>query len=299
MKHSNELSRREFLFGIAGASGALIVSNWSNAVERERSGAQRRFKKAIILGMLPRNMPLKDRFKLARDVGFDGIEVPPQGDRKVAEEMRATAEAIGLQLHSVIYGGWRNPLSSANPKVVEAGLKGVEQALHTAKWVGATAVLLVPGIVNARTRYVECYERTQRNIKRLIPVAEKLNVIIAIENVWNNFLLSPLEFARYIDEFNSPFVRAYFDVGNVVKFGWPQDWIRTLGSRIVKVHLKDYKRNKHAFVPLLEGDVDWREVRRAFVEVGYSGYLTAELRGGDEAYLRDVSARIDKIIAGR
>jgi hexulose-6-phosphate isomerase len=113
----------------------------------------------------------------------------------------------------------------------------------------------------------------------------------------------PLEFARYIDELNSPWVQAYFDVGNVVRFGWPQDWIRTLGKRTRKVHIKDFKGGPGLgtggeWVNLREGSIDWPEVMRALAEVGYEGYLTCELKGGDEAYLRDLSARIDLILAG-
>lgn len=287
------MSRRSFIAGTAYAVGALLSMRKTST-----GGEEKRFKKAIILGMLPSNMPLKDRLKLAKDVGFDGIEIPPM-DEKQADEIRAIADDVGIELHSIIYGGWHAPLSSADEKIVEAGLKGIERALHTAKRVGADAVLLVPGIVDARTRYIECYERTQRNIKRILPLAEELGITIAVENVWNNFLLSPIEFARYVDEFNSERLRAYFDVGNVVKFGFPEDWIRTLGKRIVKVHLKDFKRDTNKFVMLLEGDVNWEAVRQALIEVGYRGYLTAELSGGDEAYLRDVSARMDKIIEGR
>jgi len=123
-------------------------------------------------------------------------------------------------------------------------------------------------------------------------------VIIAVEEVWNKFLLSLIEFAKYVDEFNSPWVRAYFDVGNVVLFGYPQDWIRTLGRRIVKFHLKDFKFETKQWVPLREGSIDWPEVRKAIGEIGFSGYLTVELPGGDAAYLREVSARVDKILAG-
>lgn len=291
MQVNERLSRRSFIATVAGAA----VSAGLSKVSAGEEGAP--FKKAILLGMLPSEMPLKDRLKLAKDVGFDGLEVPPM-DEKAAKELREISDDVGIELHSVIYGGWHAPLSSADEKVVAAGLEGLKRALHTAKIVGADAVLLVPGIVNAQTRYAECYERSQRNIKRILPLAEELGVTIAVENVWNNFLLSPIEFARYVDEFGSERVRAYFDVGNIVKFGFPEDWILTLGKRIVKVHLKDFRRDKNAFVMLLEGDVDWKAVRKALIEVGYRGYLTAELRGGDEAYLRDVSARMDRIIKG-
>jgi hexulose-6-phosphate isomerase len=129
-------------------------------------------------------------------------------------------------------------------------------------------------------------------------LAKELQVIIAVENVWNKFLLSPLEFAKYVDEFNDPWLKAYIDVGNMIQFGYAQDWLRTVGKRIVRIHLKDFRRKTNSFTPnLLEGDVNWPQVRMALEEIGYQGYLTPEIGGGDEAYLTDVVQRIDKIIA--
>jgi L-ribulose-5-phosphate 3-epimerase len=161
-------------------------------------------------------------------------------------------------------------------------------------------VLLVPAVVNAETAYRDALERSQKNVRRLLPLAQELNVIIGIENVWNKFLLSPVEFAAYVDGFKSPFVRAYFDVGNILLYGFPQDWIRTLGKRIVKLHLKDFsfRKNVAAFVALREGDVNWPAVYKSLAEIGYSGTATCELASGDEAYLREVSRRVDLILSG-
>ncbi|GIV16626.1 MAG: xylose isomerase [Armatimonadota bacterium] len=258
---------------------------------------QNGLKKALVLSMLPGNLSYVERFRLAKEVGFDGIEAPPVNDPEEIRKIRAASEASGIPVHSIIYGGWHAPLSSADPRVIERGIADVQSALQCAKELGADTVLLVPAIVNESTRYVDAYTRSQQNIRKIIPLAEKLKVVIAIENVWNNFLLSPLEFARYVDEFHSPFVKAYFDVGNVLAFGWSEDWIRTLGKRIQRIHLKDFKRSTRQFVNLLEGDVNWREVRKALDEVGYRGFMTAELGGGDAGYLRDVAQRIDRIIA--
>jgi hexulose-6-phosphate isomerase len=131
-------------------------------------------------------------------------------------------------------------------------------------------------------------------------MAQQLNVIIGVEEVWNKFLLSPLEFTRYIDDFNSPWVRAYFDVGNVVFYGYPQDWIRTLGKRIVKLHIKDFKFENDVtkWTPLREGAINWPEIYRALNEIGYTGSATVELEGGDAAYLREVNRRFDLILSG-
>jgi hexulose-6-phosphate isomerase len=199
---------------------------------------------------------------------------------------------------------WENPLSSSDPAVVQKSMEGMKMSLHNAKLWGADTVLLVPAVVNAETRYQDAWTRSQRHIRELIPLAEQLKVIIAVEEVWNKFLLSPLEFAHYVDEFKSPWLKSYFDVGNVVLYGYPQDWIRTLGKRIAKVHLKDFKMGKGwkpvtaEFVNLGDGDINWAEVRKAFAEVGYTGYATTELEAGDEAYLRDVSQRVDRLVLG-
>jgi hexulose-6-phosphate isomerase len=183
-------------------------------------------------------------------------------------------------------------------------MDGMRASLRNAKLWGADAVLLVPAVVNAETRYQDAWTRSQKQIRELIPLAAELKVIIAVEEVWNKFLLSPLEFARYVDEFKSPWVRAYFDVGNVVISGFPQDWIRTLGKRIVKVHLKDFKMGKGwnpitaNFVNLGEGDIDWPQVQTALTEIGYTGVVTAELASGDLAYLSDVRRRIERLVVG-
>ena len=160
---------------------------------------------------------------------------------------------------------WEYPLSSPDPEVVRKSLDGMRTLLHNARLWGASAVLLVPAVVNESTSYQAAWERSQKQIRTLIPLAEQLGVVIAIEEVWNKFLLSPLEFAGYIDQFRSPWVKAWFDVGNVVLYGYPQDWIRTLGKRIVEVHLKDFKRtgNCYKWVNVGDGDVNWAEVRKA------------------------------------
>lgn len=263
--------------------------------------APRRIVKAVYARMLPKNLSHAARFDLARAAGFERVECVTCPDPKEAEEILRASRAAGLPIHSVMnLTHWKFPLSSADPQVAAEGRKGVETSLHNARLWGADAVLLVPAVVDPATSYRDAWRRSQQQIRKLLPLAERLKVHIAIENVWNKFLLSPLEFARYIDEFKSPWVRAYFDVGNVVLFGYPQDWIRTLGRRILKIHLKDFKLtgSTYQWAALREGDVDWAEVRRALEETGYSGVATCELPSGDEAYLREVSRRMDLILSG-
>jgi len=286
------MNRRTFL---AASSAALMRTGWS------ATRARLPIRKAVEFEMLPKTGSFAERLRMARDAGFEEIECPTMPDEREAEEVKEAAEKTGLRIHSVMnMAHWRYPLSSADPAVVAKSVEGMETSLRNAHLWGADTVLLVPAVVDAQTSYRDAWVRSQEQIRKLIPLARELKVIIGLEEVWNKFLLSPLEFARYIDEFQSPWIRAYFDVGNVVIFGYPQDWIRTLGKRIVKLHLKDFKfeNNVAKWMPLREGAVNWPEVYEALVEVGYEGSATVELPGGDEAYLREVSRRFDAILSG-
>ena len=258
-------------------------------------------RKAVLFNMLPASMSLKDRFKLAIDCGFEQIECPQTDDPAEAEQIKRASDESGLKIHSVMnMTHWKYPLSSPDPEVVVASMTGLETSLRNAHFWGADTVLLVPAVVDAVTGYREAWKRSQERIRRMIPLAKELNVVIAVEEVWNKFLLSPVEFASYVDSFDSPWVRAYFDVGNVVISGYPQDWIRILGPRIVKLHIKDFKfSNRDArFVGLREGEVKWPEVYKALAEIGYRGSATVELPPGDKSYLLDVSNRFDLILSG-
>jgi hexulose-6-phosphate isomerase len=258
-------------------------------------------RKAVEFSMLPKELPVLERFQIARDAGFQAIECPTTPDPAQAEEILAASRKSDLPVHSVMNAEhWRSPLSSADPAVVEKSLDGMRTSLRNAALWGADTVLLVPAVVNPETSYAQAWERSQRHIRTLIPLARELKVIIGIEEVWNKFLLSPLEFARYVDEFASPFIRAYFDIGNVAINAYPQDWIRTLGKRIVKVHVKDFsfKKRLAEFTPLLEGEIDWRAVHAALSDIGYQGTATVELNGGDATYLKEVSRRFDRILDG-
>ena len=252
--------------------------------------------------MLPEKLSIADRYKMARDVGFEVVQAPTEPDEHKAEEIKKAAEAANIRIDSVMnMDHWKYPLSSSDPAVVEKSLAGMRASLHNAKLWGCDAVLLVPAVVNPQTSYHDAWTRSQKEIRTLIPLAEELKVVIAIEEVWNKFLLSPLEMAKYISEFQSSWIKAWFDVGNVLLYGYPQDWIHTLGGSILKVHVKDFKRKEdgYAWVNLGDGDVDWAAVRQAFADIGYSGSAVVELEGGDEAYLRDVVKRFDRLVNGR
>jgi len=291
------IDRRTFLGTAAAATVAAALRQWPVA-------AAGGLKKAVYVSMLPKELGYLDRFKLALDVGFEGIEIGTIADAAVAAEIAEASKKTGLAIHSVMNADhWRYPLSSADPEVVTKSVAGMETSLRNAKLWGAGAVLLVPAVVNAETAYKDAWTRSQKVIKeRILPLAQELKIVIGMEEVWNKFLLSPLEMARYVDEFASPWVKAYLDVGNMLFYGFPQDWIRTLGKRIVRVHVKDFKlergKGQFSWKNLGEGDVDWPEVRKALGEVGYEGWITTEISGGDAAYLKDVVGRLDRIFAG-
>lgn len=289
------MERRTFLkYTAAAGLGVNLIGRGGLAMEG-KGGAKLR--KALQIGMLPGSLSDADKFKLAKKCGYDGVEGNPMADLDAAKKLGDLARDTGTPIHSIVYGGWGAPFSDPNPDVIKKGLAEMETALRSAKAQGAETVLLVPAIVKEDVSYADAYKRSQEHIRKLLPLAKELGVIIAVENVWNKFLLSPLEFARYVDEFESPWLKAYFDIGNVIIYGYSQDWIRTLGKRIAKIHLKDFKRQGYQWKNLLDGDVNWPEVRKALEEVRYDGFLTPELGGGDEAYLTDLSGRIDKIIA--
>jgi len=296
-------NRRAFLQQLAVAAAALQPG----ALAAPQAPAQPRatIRKSTLISMLPKQGSYAERFAIAREAGFEAIEMRTVIRDDEAAEIREAAGKTGLRVHSVMNEDhWRFPLSSSDPETVNRSVLGMEASIRNAALWGADAVLLVPAVVDAATSYRDAWTRSQRVIReRLLPAAREAKVVIAIEEVWNKFLLSPLEFARYVDELESPLARAYFDVGNVVIYAFPQDWIRTLGSRIVKVHLKDFQfdrsNGRFAWKNLGEGDIDWPEVRRALDEIGYAGYVTTELQAGDAVYLKDVSGRVDRFLAGQ
>jgi L-ribulose-5-phosphate 3-epimerase len=284
-------TRRDFLKTVSAvAAGSLVASPVR---------ARPAIKKGLVFDMVSDKLSYVDRFKMVRDSGFEVVQALTEPDERKAQEMKQAADAATVQIDSVMnVDHWQYPLSSSDPAVVEKSLNGMRTSLRNAKLWGSDVVLLVPAVVNSQTSYRDAWTRSQAQIRKLIPLAQELSVVIGIEEVWNKFLLSPVEMAQYVDEFRSPWIKAWFDVGNVVLYGYPQDWIRTLGKRIVKVHLKDFKRKQGGYdwVNLGDGDVEWPAVRQAFSDIGYGGSVIAELEQGDAAYLSDVSRRIDRLL---
>ncbi len=245
-----------------------------------------------------------EKFKAIKEAGFLGVEPMSHMDQ---EEVLKARDESGLHIPSVCCNNhWTNYMSSPDAAVRAKAVADLQQTLKDAKRYGASSVLYISGVVNKEISYDDAYRRSQAELRKAIPMAEDFGIKIAIENVWNNFLLSPLEAARYVDEFNSPAVGWHFDVGNVLRYGWPEQWIPVLGKRIQKLHIKEYSRKKmneegiyKAFnVPFLEGDNNWPAIMRELDKIGYDGWGMAEQPGGDTPEgLRDLSQRMDKIFA--
>jgi hexulose-6-phosphate isomerase len=289
------IERRTFLRTAALTTASSLLPSRGTALFAEEPHA-RRWKKAFMLGNLKEGSPV-GAFQLLKEAGFEGVELisPNRLDRR---EVLETRDRYGLIIHGVSGSRhWQDTLSDPDPAVVERGMDAIRQELNDCRAYGGTTVLVVPAVVNKKVGYRDAYKRSQANIRKLIPDAEKYGVKIAIEEVWNKFLLSPIEFARYIDEFESPWVGAYFDVGNVVEFGYPEEWIRELGKRILKVHIKEYAKPKRFTYLLGEGkEIDWTAVRQAFIDVGYDGWITAEVPFGPLDAMKDVVARMDRLL---
>lgn len=235
-------------------------------------------------------------FELAKDAGFEGVEVAlaEVGDvnlnstKEDMEALKSYADEIGIELYSVACGlYWKKNYTSGCEKIRQEAINITKKQLEIASWLGCESILVVPGAVGVDFEpdcevvdYDDAYDRCLDVLKSLAPIAEELKVQICIENVWNKFLLSPLEMRDLIDKVDSPYVCSYFDVGNVIYCGYPQQWIKILGSRIKKVHFKDYRRDVGSlsgFVDLLAGDVDYKAVKKALDDIGYTGWVTAEM----------------------
>lgn len=264
--------------------------------------------------------PLAEAFQVARNAGFDGFEVCIGAEGTTAEthltldsteadcgRIRDAADAAGIKIVSSASGmGWSMPFTSQTETIRRSGIESVRKHLQLAKWLGTDGILVVPGYVGAefidgmiRVPYDIAYRNALAAVEELKGDAEALGVSIGIENVWNKFLISPLEMRDFIDSIGSPQVGCYFDTANVVLFGYPEDWIQILGKRITRVHLKDFKRDVgtiSGFCDLLDGDVDYTAVMKGLREIGYDRSVTAEFFNA-EADLPKISSAIDRILA--
>jgi L-ribulose-5-phosphate 3-epimerase len=268
---------------------------------------KRALKKAVMWDMIGAGKTVLEKFEALKEAGFDGVEMNSPSNIPV-DEVKAACATTGMLVEGVVDSvHWQQTLSHNSPEMRAAGLKGLETALRDCKAMGGTSVLLVPGVVDKSVSYDDCWKRSQEQIRKAVPLARELGVKIAIENVWNHFIMSPLEAARYVDEFEAPDVVGWhFDIGNVIVYGWPAQWVRILGKRIVKLHIKEFSRAKANNEGLWKGfnveltdgeDNDWPAVVKALDDIGYNTWACAEVGGGDLKRLKFVSERMDRILA--
>ncbi|MCP4645361.1 MAG: sugar phosphate isomerase/epimerase [bacterium] len=282
---SNHVSRRSFV-KTAGAAlaGAAALTQATPAQAGKFTG---RIKKAVKYGMVKGDMSVLDKFKMLKDLGFDGVE-PGVREKVDHEEMRKASEKTGLPIHGVVLGS----------------VNGINKAVDLAVEYGSTSVLLVAGRVSDKMPYAKNYEETQATIRASIPYAKEKGILLLVENVWNNFLISPIELARYIDELQSDQVGVYFDIGNVGRYGWPEHWIPVLGDRIHKLDIKAYSQSKQMKEGPWKGfdckigddEINWSAVRAELAKIDYHGWATAEVGGGGRERLADISQRMDKVL---
>ena len=282
--------RREFL--VRSGAAALCAASTTAVLNQPVAAGEftGRIRKAVKYHMIQEKLSAEDKLKMLKDLGYDGVEpramLKPEQAADVKELARAS-EKVGLPVHGVV--------NSSNPDIISA----IDQAVQ----YGANSVLHVVRY-QRDIPYLQNYRETQDIIRKAIDHAEKKEVSILLENVWATFLIEPLGMAQYVDELNSPFVQVYFDVGNVVRWGWPEHWIEVLGQRSKKLDIKEYDLKiamndgmRKAFdVPLGEGSVDWAAVRKELTAIRYEGWATAEVRGGDRARLAEIASQMDRVL---
>ena len=280
---------------LAGAAGSVAPMALG---ADSPSGARPKLRKAVKFDMIKLDGSVQQKFELAKSTGFEGVEInsPSALDR---EEALAASKKTGVVIHGVIDSvHWDQRLSSPDEAVRAKGLAALRTAIKDAKFYGAKTVLLVPGRVAdpKDENFEQCWERSTAEVRKALPQAQEAGVTIAIETVWNDFLTKPEQLIKYVDQFNTPVVGAYFDISNMIKYGVPPaQWVRQLGKRLVKFDFKGY-HHANGWVDIGEGSEDWPEVLKALAEVGYNGWATAEVRGGGEDVLRDISRRMDKVL---
>jgi len=275
-------------------------------------------KKGINIWSFPQGT-IKDSLTLAKKAGFEGVELALNGDGELSlqsteseiKQVKKMADDLGLALYSLSCGlCWDYRLSDDNANVRQKAKDMIKKQLETAKILGADTILALPGVVNVefsmpekKVAYDVVYNRGLEALNELKADAEAMQVNIGLENVWNKFLLSPLEMRDFIDKIGSDYVGSYLDIGNTLYCGYPEDWVRILGSRIKKVHFKDYRLQAgglHGFVDLLAGDVDYPEVVKALNEIGYDDWVSAEMipnyKNHTDAIIYNTSYAMDRIL---
>jgi L-ribulose-5-phosphate 3-epimerase len=292
-------SRRNFLYAAGGAAAASMLGSPAALAQASHSkpANQGRIFKSVKWGMIGEGETILDKFQLCRELGYDGMELISPGNLD-PQEVRDATQKSGMPVHGLVdMKHWQVRLSDPEQATRETARGDLTKALEDAKAFGGDTVLLVPGKVSGEQEtHDDVWKRSIEQIRLTLPTASKLGVRILIENVWNGFCETPELMRDYLDEIGSPWVGAYFDIGNVRKFGPSEDWIRTLGPRIVKLDVKDWGKS-NGFCKIGDGDVNWKAVRDALAEIEFTGWCTAEVEGGKREQLADIAARMDRVLA--
>ncbi len=289
---SHSMDRRQFLGTTAVALGATAGSSLLGAESPKRP----KLRIAVKYGMIQHAGDERAKLELVKKLGFQGVEIDsPSGINLPA--LKAACEATGIVMHGSIDSvHWKDTLSDPDEAVRARGLEGLKTAIRDAHFFGAETALLVPGVSRNGVTYQQCFERSQAEVKKALPLAEELKVKIAIETVWNDFITSPEQLIEYVDAFQSPWVAAYFDCSNMLKYGVPAaTWIRKLGKRMVKFDFKGYHM-ENKWCQIGEGSENWPEVLTALAEIGYDGWATSEVGGGGEEVLKDIAERMKRVL---
>ena len=291
-------SRRSFL-KLTSAAASVALAPAAFAADKQRG-----IQKAIMWGTVGVKGSVLEKMQQVKAAGFVGVE--PNGGMN-REEVVAALKETGLKAASVCcHTHWAKPLSAPDEATRKIGYDGLVLSLGDAKAYGATSVLLVPGVVNDKVTYDDCFKRCVEEIKKAAPVAKDLGVKIAIENVWNNFVTKPQQAVDLLDAINSEWVGWHFDIGNVGRYSPAEEWIPVIGKRILKLHIKEYSTKLRdekgpgaGFgVKFLEGTNNWPAIMAALDKIGYSGWGIAEQGGGGSPEgLKDLSDRMTKIFA--
>jgi len=283
------MDRREFCRTATLTTTAVAAATSLKAAPEARKGLNRG---KVLKSMKWGGGTNLKRLRELKELGFDGIEGSAPG-MDIEGLKRDCAEA-GLPMHGVVYNRhWKHRLSSPDPKTREASRKGLEDAIRESHAVGGSSVLLVPGAVKGKNEtHQHVWDRSIAEIRKVIPLASRLGIHVLIETVWNGFCYKPELFRDYLDEINSPWVRAYYDIGNMQKFAPSHEWIRILGARCVKFDIKDWGV-KNGFCPLGQGDVDWKKVRQEMDNIGFSGWVTRE---GSDGGVEKTARLMDELL---
>lgn len=291
-----EISRRRFGALAAGGSVAALAASPASAAEPVPPN-NGRLLTAVKWGMIDLAGPAVDRFRLCQELGYDGMELISPNNPPI-DELRAATAATGMPIHGVVNDRhWQVRLSAADQATRDAGREILQQAIRDAAAMGGHTVLLVPGVVNDEATHEQVWSRSITEIRKTLPLAASLGVRVLIENVWNGFCETPEQLRDYLDEIDSPWVGSYFDIGNSQRFSPSEAWIRVLGSRIVKLDVKDWGVSA-GFCKIGEGDVRWPAVREALADINYTGWCTAEVQGGGRVRLADIAERMQAVLPG-